>query len=150
MIKVHLLEKVEWTYICLIILHILWDTQSLTHYALLLSSICVSYSSQDMMLLKKMVKPAVLVRVFIAVKRHHDHCNSYKGKHLIVAGLQCRDLVHFCHGGKHGGMQADMVLRKELTVLYLDQQAAGRELAETSKPTFILTHFFQQGHKYLQ
>ena len=26
---------------------------------------------------------AVLVRVSIAVKRHHDHDNSYKGKHLI-------------------------------------------------------------------
>jgi hypothetical protein len=25
---------------------------------------------------------------FIAVKRHHDHSNSYKGKLLIVAGLQ--------------------------------------------------------------
>ena len=25
----------------------------------------------------------VLVRVSIAVKRHHDHSNSYKGKHLI-------------------------------------------------------------------
>ena len=30
----------------------------------------------------------VLGRVFIAVKRHHDHSNSYKGKHLIGAGLQ--------------------------------------------------------------
>ena len=30
------------------------------------------------------------LRVFIAVKRHHDHSNSYKGKHLIGAGLQVR------------------------------------------------------------
>ena len=31
----------------------------------------------------------VLVRVFIAVKKHHDHGNSYKEKHLIgVAHLQ--------------------------------------------------------------
>ena len=29
----------------------------------------------------------VLVRVSIAVKRHYDHGNSYKGKHLIGAGL---------------------------------------------------------------
>jgi hypothetical protein len=28
--------------------------------------------------------------VSIAVKRHHDHSNSYKGKHLIGAGLQVR------------------------------------------------------------
>jgi hypothetical protein len=31
---------------------------------------------------------AVLVRVSIAVKRDHDQGNSYKGKHLIGAGLQ--------------------------------------------------------------
>jgi hypothetical protein len=29
-----------------------------------------------------------LVQVFIAVKRHREHSNSYKGKHLIGAGLQ--------------------------------------------------------------
>ena len=30
----------------------------------------------------------VLVRVSIAVKRHHDQGNSYKRKHLIGAGLE--------------------------------------------------------------
>jgi hypothetical protein len=30
----------------------------------------------------------VLVRISIAVKRHHDQGNSYKGQHLIGAGLQ--------------------------------------------------------------
>ena len=30
----------------------------------------------------------VSVRVSIAVERHHDHCNSYKGTHLIGAVLQ--------------------------------------------------------------
>ena len=30
--------------------------------------------------------------------------------------------------GKHGGMQADMVLEKELRVLHPDLQAAGYEL----------------------
>lgn len=39
----------------------------------------------------------VLGRVFIAVKRHHDHSNSYKGKHLIGAGLQFEGLVHCYH-----------------------------------------------------
>ena len=33
----------------------------------------------------------VLVRVPIAVKRHHDRSNSYKG-HLIGAGLQFQSL----------------------------------------------------------
>ena len=64
---------------------------------------------------------------FIVVKRHHDHGNSYKGKHLIGAGLQLRDLVHCHHGGKHGGMQADMGLEKKLRALHLDPQAAERE-----------------------
>ena len=57
----------------------------------------------------------VLVRVSVAVKGHHDHGNSYKGEHL-TGGLII--------GQMHGGMQADMVLEKELRVLYLDPQAA--------------------------
>jgi hypothetical protein len=35
-----------------------------------------------------------------------------------------RGSVHYHHGGKHCIMQADMVLEKALTVLYLDPQAA--------------------------
>ena len=38
-----------------------------------------------------------------------------------------RGLVHYHHGRKHGGMQADMVLEEELRALHLDQQAAGRD-----------------------
>jgi hypothetical protein len=34
----------------------------------------------------------VLARVSIAVKRHHNQGNSYKGKHLIGAGLQVQRL----------------------------------------------------------
>ena len=70
----------------------------------------------------------VLVRVSVAVKRHHGHddSKSYKRKHLIRAGLQFRGLVHHHHGGKHDSMQADMVLEKELKLLNLDQQAEGR------------------------
>jgi hypothetical protein len=43
--------------------------------------------------------PTVLVKVSISVKRHHDHGNSYKEKHLIRAGFQFRGLVHYHHGG---------------------------------------------------
>jgi len=45
--------------------------------------------------------------------RHHDHGNSYKGKQLGLAH-SFRGLVYHPHGGKHGGMQADIVLEKEL------------------------------------
>jgi hypothetical protein len=38
-------------------------------------------------------------------------------------GLQFRSLVRYHHGGKHGGMQADMILEKELRILYLDPKA---------------------------
>ena len=47
-------------------------------------------------------------------------------KENIYLGLayRFRGLVHYHHGGKHGSLQADMVLEKELRVLHLDQQAA--------------------------
>jgi hypothetical protein len=37
-----------------------------------------------------------------------------------------RGLVHFQHGREPGGIQADMVLERELRVLHLDPQAGGR------------------------
>lgn len=42
-------------------------------------------------------------------------------------GLAYRDSMHYHHGKKHGRLQADIVLVKELRVLYMNQQAAGRE-----------------------
>jgi hypothetical protein len=38
-----------------------------------------------------------------------------------------RSSVHYSHGWKHGSLQADMVLVKELRVLHLDQQAVGSD-----------------------
>ena len=38
-----------------------------------------------------------------------------------------RGLVHCHHGRKHGGMQADMVLEKDPSVLHPDQKAVGRK-----------------------
>ena len=63
----------------------------------------------------------------IAVKRHHDHGKSSKGERLIGVGLHFRGLVHYQHGRKHGIRQEDKVLEKELGILHLDLQAAGRE-----------------------
>jgi hypothetical protein len=42
-----------------------------------------------------------------------------------------RGLVHYYHGGKHSGLQADMMLEKELNVAHLEQQAAGRLALQT-------------------
>jgi hypothetical protein len=47
------------------------------------------------------------------MKRHHDDDddgNSNKRKNLIGTGLELRGLVHCHYGGKHGSVQADMVL----------------------------------------
>lgn len=67
------------------------------------------------------------LRISIAMKRHRDHRNSYKGKQLIRADLEVSSLVHNSHGGKHGSTQADMVLQRWLGVLRLDPRAAWRE-----------------------
>jgi hypothetical protein len=40
-----------------------------------------------------------------------------------------RGLVHYQHGRKHGSIQANMVLEKELRVLYFDPTAARRKLS---------------------
>jgi hypothetical protein len=55
------------------------------------------------------------------VNRHHDQGNSYKEQRLI-------GVVHYHHGRKHGDIQADMVLEKQLGVLHVDPQAAEGEL----------------------
>jgi hypothetical protein len=48
----------------------------------------------------------VYLRVSVAMHRYHDHGNSYKGMHLIGAGLQFRGLVHYCHRGMAACRQA--------------------------------------------
>ena len=64
---------------------------------------------------------------FIAVKRHHDYCNCYKGQHLIEAGLKVQRFSPLSsqqepwqHAGRHGAGE-------ELRVLHLDLQASGRD-----------------------
>ena len=66
-----------------------------------------------------MGKGSVIVRVFIAVKRHHDHSNSYKGNISLGLVDSFRGLVQY-HGGEHGGwkyngMQAGMVLESSIS-----------------------------------
>jgi hypothetical protein len=68
-----------------------------------------------------------------------------------------RGSVCYHRGRKYGPTQADMVLQ-EPRVLHLDLKAARRRQAllhlaeleqeEPSKPSYTVTHFFQQGHAY--
>lgn len=57
----------------------------------------------------------------MAMRRHHDCGNIYRGKLLIIMSwlYSFRGLVHCHHGGKHGRV----VLEKELRVVLLDPQA---------------------------
>ena len=52
----------------------------------------------------------VLVRVAVAVKRHHDHSNTYREKHLFGAVLHFRNML------------TDMVLEMEQKVIHLNKQ----------------------------
>ena len=47
---------------------------------------------------------------FTDVEKQQDYSISYKEKDLIGPGLYLRGLVRYHHGGKHGNMQADIVL----------------------------------------
>lgn len=50
-----------------------------------------------------------------------------KRKTFSWGGLQFRSLIH-CHPGrKHSNVKGDMILRKELRVLHLEEQATRRE-----------------------
>ena len=51
-----------------------------------------------------------------------------------------RGLVHYHHGGKHGGVQADVVLEKEPRVLHFDLQAA-----EVNAALGLAVHLRPQG-----
>ena len=72
-----------------------------------------------------MTDPIVLVRVSIAVKRHHDQGNSYKGPHLIGTDYRFSLLSS---SGEHGSFQASTTKRK-LTVLQLELKVTRRSLA---------------------
>lgn len=56
----------------------------------------------------------------------------------------------------HGGMQVDIILEKEMRVLYPDLLATGSNclsgcdlsIYKTAKPTSKVTHFAQQSHRY--
>jgi hypothetical protein len=63
-----------------------------------------------------------------AVNRHHDQGNSYKGQHLIGAGLQVQRFSPLSSRQKHSSIQAGMV-QEELRVLHLHLKAASRILA---------------------
>ena len=63
------------------------------------------------------------------MKRFHDQGNLTKDNISLGLAYSLRGLVHYHHGGKHGGVQADMVLEKERGVLHPDPQTAEGDYA---------------------
>ena len=69
-----------------------------------------------------------LVKCSISVNCHHDHGDSFNGKHSMwVTTYSVRDLGHYLHSREHGSLQTDMVLEKE--VLHVDLQPTGSRLS---------------------
>jgi hypothetical protein len=62
--------------------------------------------------------PMCLLRFSIAVNRHHNQGNSYKGQHLIGAGLQVLRFSPLSSRWEHGSIKAGM-LQEMLRVLHL-------------------------------
>jgi hypothetical protein len=84
------------------------------------------------------------------VNRRHDQGKSYKGQHLIGAGLQVQRFSPFSSRWEYGSIQAGPV-QAELRVLNLHLKAASGILVPRQprtrvlKPMFIVTHLLQQG-----
>ena len=84
---------------------------------------------------------------FIAVKRHHDQGNSYKGKHFIWGWLTISEVQSILIiDGRRGSTQADMVLEKELRILHLDPKA-GRTLFCRQQAGGSLLHGAESEHR---
>jgi hypothetical protein len=66
------------------------------------------------------------------MKRYHHQGNSYKRKWGWLTVSEVQFIIIMV--GKHGSIQADLVLEKELRVLRLDSKAARRKL------TFAVYH----------
>ena len=72
----------------------------------------------------------ILVKVFIAEKRHHGQGNSFTGQHLklgLAYGFRGSDPYH--HGKKHGSVVGRHSAGEEDRVLHLDPKALRRRLA---------------------
>ena len=94
------------------------------------------------------------LRVFIAVKRHHDQGTSYNGQHLIGTGLRVQRSSPLSSRLLHGSVQAVSIMLVEPRVLHLHKRKPGSDCFQAarrrvSKPTLTVTPFLQQGHTYL-
>ena len=95
----------------------------------------------------------------IDVKRHHDYGNSYKGKHLIEAGLQFQRVSPLLswqeswqHMGRHGAGQIAESSTSEFVDSRNKETLEQAWTFETLKPTpsdilpLTRAYVLQQGH----
>ena len=90
------------------------------------------------------------------MKKHSDHSNSYKGKHLIGADVEFRGLFLYQHDEKAWQHTYRVGDEEDLSFLNLDLQAAGSELRQafsdrtTSTPAIpqLLIMLFLMGQAF--
>jgi hypothetical protein len=106
---------------------------------------CQAFPSSD-----QLCSVTVLVKVSIAVNRHRDQGNSYKGQHLIGAGLQVQrfsPLSSWQHLGRHDAEGAESSTLSEGKNEKTDSLLARKRV---SKPTSTLpptrSRLLQYGH----
>lgn len=93
----------------------------------------------------------VLVRVSIAVKTHHDHSISHKGKHSTGAGSRLQrfsPLSSWREAWQHAGRNGS---GKELRILLLILKQQKETIVgglKSPKPAPTVTYVVQQGHAY--
>jgi hypothetical protein len=100
------------------------------------------------------VAVSICPRISIAVKRHHDQENCYKGQHLIGAGLLVLRFSPLSswqeawqHLGKHRIREG---AESSTSCCEGKQEKADFQKArmKVSKPTPTVIHFLQQGHTH--
>ena len=67
--------------------------------------------------------PSVLVRVSTVEKRHPGQGNSYKGQHLIGAGLQVQSIIIKAGAWQHPGS----MVQEERRVLHIVSKTNGED-----------------------
>ena len=89
---------------------------------------------------------------FTAVKRHHDHSNSYKGQHFTGAGLQFRGSVPIVMVGSTAQWHAERHGAGEGAESSTSGSAGRRKWTGMSFWDFeaypLVTHIFQQSYPY--
>jgi hypothetical protein len=87
----------------------------------------------------------------MAVKKYHDHGNSYKGKHLIAADLQAHRFSNYLHVGNNVRNGAGEVVGSSTSgpsgSRKRERHWAWLEHLKPQNPPPV-THFLQQGDTF--